>query len=67
MGGSMGRKNVRITTSPELERAKLRSWREPEEQEGRDRRPGLYSVTGDFIQLPEQNEDNRSAGEQRSA
>jgi hypothetical protein len=67
MAGSIGRKNVWIINSPELERAKLRSWREPAEQEGRDRRPGLYSVTGDFIELPEQDEGNRSAGEQRSA
>jgi len=59
------RKRVRISPSPELERAKLRSWRDITEQEGRDRRPGHYSVTGEFIQMPEREETSRAEPDQR--
>jgi hypothetical protein len=60
-----GRKNVRIVNSPELERAGLRPWRDPPEQEGRDLRPGHFSVTGEFIQLPEREEASRAETDQR--
>ena len=34
----------------------IRRWREPAGWSGRDNRPGFYSITGDFIELPESSE-----------
>ncbi len=45
------RRNIKKVLPPAAEGAKIRSWREKAEQEGRDRRPGHFSVTGEFIQL----------------
>ena len=45
------RKHVKIAPASELVEKRIRSWRSSEESAGRDRRPGRYSVTGDFIKL----------------
>jgi hypothetical protein len=47
------RKHVKIAPASELAEKGIRSWRSSEESAGRDRRPGRYSVTGDFIKLPD--------------
>ena len=31
----------------------IRRWRQPAEWAGRDNRPGFYSITGVFIELPD--------------
>jgi hypothetical protein len=36
----------------------VRPWRDPAELEGRDLRPGHFSVTGEFIRLSDQAEDS---------
>jgi hypothetical protein len=52
------RKRVRIVKSAEFPEAEIRRWREPTERKGRDNRPGFYSITGAFIELPERSEAN---------
>jgi hypothetical protein len=34
----------------------IRRWRQGEEVRGRDNRPGRYSITGEFIVLPQSRE-----------
>jgi hypothetical protein len=45
-------RTVRIATSPASKEA-VRRWREGHEVSNRDNRPGHYSVTGEFIVLPD--------------
>ena len=52
------RKDVRIAKTREVSDAELRRWRDPSERWGRDNRPGFYSITGEFIQLPESHQAN---------
>lgn len=53
------RRNVKLMPSTAKARADVRSWRDEAEAAGRDRRPGNYSVTGEFVRL----EDHREAAE----
>jgi hypothetical protein len=50
------RKRVQIVKSPDFSEVELRRWREPAERKDRDNRPGFYSITGAFIELPERSE-----------
>jgi hypothetical protein len=52
------RKNVRIVKASDFTEADIRRWRIPAERKGRDNRPGFYSITGAFIELPERSEAN---------
>jgi hypothetical protein len=63
------RKNIRIAPANELAENGIRSWRSSDESTGRDRRPGLYSVTGAFIKLSDLPEsiDERTKGPRRLA
>ena len=47
------RKDVRMAKSPDFVDAELRRWRDPAETSERDNRPGHYSVTGAFVELPD--------------
>ena len=42
----------------------IRRWRQPSEWAGRDHRPGFYSITGEFIEMPPRGEGkpNRPQG-----
>jgi hypothetical protein len=52
------KRNVQFTNSPHFLDHGMRRWREPAERKERDNRPGHYSITGAFIELPDVSETN---------
>lgn len=47
------KRNVRMAKSPDFLEHGMRRWREPSERNERDNRPGHYSITGAFVELPD--------------
>ncbi len=57
------RKDVRIVKSPDFLEVEMRRWRDASERNGRDNRPGHYSITGAFIDLGDSSETSEDSSD----